>query len=246
MNNEEARFLLTAYRPGGQDANDPAMTEALAQARSDPALQSWFERKLAHDAAVARKLGEIAPPSGLREAILAGVRLGHRTQAPSRPALWRRTGWRVAAAALVVLGSAAAWRLRPAQGGTLDEYAVDYVARGFMLQQRSADLAALKSWLQEHGGPPPASLPDQFAALRGLGCRTLRYRDKDISLVCFEREGKEFHVFVARREDFPGRPLEVAPHLHAEERLVAAAWSDQRNHYVLVSDASLPDVRKLL
>ncbi len=246
MNNDEAKFLLTAYRPGGRDANDPAMTEALAQARQDPALQEWLTRAQAHDAVVAGKLGEITPPPGLRDAILAGARLGSRTQAPRRRAWWRQPVWLAAAAALALLLSVGAWKLRPAKGTTLDEFAVNYVARGFMLEKRGADVAALKSWLQEQGGPVPISLPARFAELRGLGCRTLQYQGKDISLVCFEREGREFHVFVARREDFPDRPLEVAPRLRGANRLVAAAWSDTRNHYVLVSDATLPDVRKLL
>ena len=32
MNNQEARFILGAYRPDGRDASEPRFAEALAQA----------------------------------------------------------------------------------------------------------------------------------------------------------------------------------------------------------------------
>lgn len=53
MSNNGAKFILSAYRPGGRDAADPAMAKALAQAKGDPALGAWFVREQAHDAAVA-------------------------------------------------------------------------------------------------------------------------------------------------------------------------------------------------
>ncbi|MDB6169002.1 MAG: hypothetical protein JWM88_1866, partial [Verrucomicrobia bacterium] len=74
MSNNEAKFTLGAYRPNGRDAGDAMFGEPLRQARTDPALGAWFERAQAHDAAMAAKLREIAPPAALREAILAGAR----------------------------------------------------------------------------------------------------------------------------------------------------------------------------
>ena len=56
MNNTEAKFILNAYRPNGRDAGDPAMTAALAQAASDPALGAWFAREQTHGHAIAAKL----------------------------------------------------------------------------------------------------------------------------------------------------------------------------------------------
>ncbi|HZL45889.1 MAG TPA: hypothetical protein VFC28_06650, partial [Opitutaceae bacterium] len=72
MNNEQARFLLRAYRPSGRDAGDPAFADALRQAQGDPALGTWFAGEQAFDAAVAAKMRALAPPAGLREAILTG------------------------------------------------------------------------------------------------------------------------------------------------------------------------------
>jgi hypothetical protein len=147
---------------------------------------------------------------------------------------------------VAMLVAALAWRWTPVRGGTLEEFAVNYVTRGFMLQKRSADVAELKAWLAARQGPLPEKLPAEFAQLRALGCRTLAVRGHDVSLVCFERAGKEFHVFVARRADFPGDAAPATPRFVERGKLVAAAWSDATSHYVLVSDASADALMRLL
>jgi hypothetical protein len=74
MDNREAKFILNAYRPGGQDAHDPRFVEALDQVRRDPILQHWFDESVAFDAAMTEKLFAIPVPSDLRESILTGVK----------------------------------------------------------------------------------------------------------------------------------------------------------------------------
>lgn len=246
MTNDEAKFVLNAYRPGGHDAADPRMAEALAQAKADPTIGAWFAGEQRHAVLVAAKLREIAPPPGLREAILAGARAS-RPVAPARSrAAWRRPIWLAVAAAVALLLSVAAWRIRPVRGADLAEFAVNYVDHGFWLQKRSADVTELQGWLAEHRVPLPARLPAEFAKLRALGCRTVDYRGRDVSLVCFERDGREFHMFVARRSDFPNEASPVQPRFLERKKLVAATWSDAAHHYVIVSDAGLPALRNVL
>lgn len=245
MNNTEAKFILQAYRPGGHDAADSAMAEALKQAARDPELGAWLAREQAHGQAVAAKLSEIAPPAALRDAILAGGRATGRKETTHR-AWWTRATWvSLAAAAVLVLGLAAWWRLTPVRGATMEEFAVNFVGRGFVLEKHSADLAVLKTWLGDKHGPLPEALPAKFAELHALGCRTLDFRGREISLVCFERGGKEFHVFVARRDVAPSAP-DGAPQFLDHGKLAAATWADTKNRYVLVSDAGIEALRQLL
>lgn len=244
MTNDEAKFILQAYRPDGRDASDPQMAPALAQARTDPRLGEWFGREQAHAAAVAAKLGEVAPPAGLRDAILAGGRA-------SRPGVSSRAGWRLpawlglAAAIMAIVGAGWWWGV-PADGATFEEFAINTVGRGFRLQKHSADVGELKHWLAQQQGPLPEALPAEFAQLRALGCRTLRYRTSDVSLVCFEQGGREFHVFVARRAELPHEVAPLTPHFRREGKLAAAAWSDAARHYVVVTDADLRVLQRLL
>ncbi len=243
MNNEEAKFLLHACRLGGKDSTDPAFAPAFEQLRHDAALQRWFDREQTFAAAVAEKLNSIPPPPTLRDAILAGARVTHVTrQSTSR---WMRPLLFAAAAALVLAGVAAWWSLAPIPGNTLDEFAVNFVERRFLLQKRAPDVSELKTWLAARGGPLPRQLPASFSNLRALGCRTLDFKGHDVSLLCFERDGREFHVFVARRDDLaPSTLRSLAPTERSHHTVTA--WSDEQNHYVLVSDAPSETVERLL
>lgn len=74
MNNHEAKFILGAYRHDGRDAGDAVFSEPLTLAARDPALRQWLENQQKIDGAIAGKLQAIAPPAGLREAILVLLR----------------------------------------------------------------------------------------------------------------------------------------------------------------------------
>jgi hypothetical protein len=246
MSNDEAKFLLTAYRPGGHDAHDAALASALAQAERDPALRQWFEREQAHGAAVAAKLREIVPPAELRAAILAGAKAS-QPRGTGRPR-WRRPLWLgVAASTVLLLTAAAWWQFVPVAGSSLEEFALNYVGHGFRLQKRDTDVAALQAWLAEQHRPLPQALPAGFAQLHALGCRTIDFEGRAISLICFERGGREFHVFIARRDEggLPP-PGEGTRGWRAQGNLVAAGWSDAANHYVVVTDAGRDALQRLL
>ena len=111
MDNREAKFMLSAYRPGGQDATDPRFAEALEQVRRDPILQHWFEESIAFDAAITEKLSATWVPSDLRESILTGAKVTH---APLWKNRWRK--WAIAAAVVLsaTLGALIWHNTRPA------------------------------------------------------------------------------------------------------------------------------------
>jgi hypothetical protein len=96
MDNHEARFILSAYRPDGQDAKDPRFSEALEQVRQDAGLKRWFQDSIAFDTAVVAKLRAIKAPADLRESILTGAKA-------SRAPRWKNRARKWAVAALVVL-----------------------------------------------------------------------------------------------------------------------------------------------
>jgi hypothetical protein len=51
MNIEEAKLILSAYRPDGQDAGDPQFQEALELTKQNPDLARWFAEAQAWDIA---------------------------------------------------------------------------------------------------------------------------------------------------------------------------------------------------
>ena len=247
MNNNEAKFILNAYRPNGRDAADATFGAALAQARSDPALGTWFAREQLHGSTVAAKLREIAPPAGLREAILTGARVSDAAQRTTR-AWWRQpTVLAAAASVAVMLGIGVAVWPKPA-AATMDPLAA-FALNDLVHGQHgghgelTGELVAMLSKASTRLG---GELPVDFEALRANGCRTLRDEGRDVLEVCFVRNGSEFHLYVLRHEDLPSVPTRAATALIARAGGAAAVWSDQRNHYALVSNAGEQAIKRLL
>lgn len=243
MTNDEAKFVLRAYRANGADAGDAAFHEALEQAKNDPELSLWLAEQQAFDRKMAAKLGEVSPPPGLREAILAGAKIGStdaaaRAEAVVRARWWRAPAWVGAAASIVFLLAAVGFWTTRADANDMTEFAADYIASGFFLSEQGADVEELRQWLAQQRAPLPSELPEGFYRLRSLGCKRVDYRGKKISLICFG-DGKEYHLFVARREDFPSMPFRTEPAYFKRKGFAGVAWSDERNHYVAVTDDSL-------
>jgi hypothetical protein len=244
MTNNEAKFILGAYRPNGRDAEGATFKVALGQARTDPALGAWFEQAQAHDAAMARKLGEIVPPAGLREAILAGARATR-----SQRRAWRTPAPWLALAASIALIVSVSMALRP--------------ARAKADATRFAAFAVSDTEHAKHGGHGPASgelaavlassstrlgtgLPLDFSALRANGCRTVSFAGHDVLEVCFKREGTWFHCYIANRADFPEMAPKDGTVFLQQAKLASASWSDATHHFVVVGEAGVEAIKRLL
>jgi hypothetical protein len=242
MTNQEAQFILNAYRPGGSDANEPTFADALRQAQQDPALSAWFAREQKHASTVAAKLREITPPAQLRAAILAGARVsGNATRA-----WWTRPVWLAAAASVAVLLTLTAlWSSRispPAM--PLEAFAVDdtlHAQHGGHGTATGALNVALSQPTTRIGG----SLPVDFATLRATGCRTLSFAGHDVLEVCFARNGSEFHLYIARSADFP-EMKSTLPDFGERARAGFATWADSAYRYVIVGQAGVSAVKSLL
>jgi len=250
MNNTEAKFILNAYRPNGRDANDPAMTAALAQAASDPALGAWFAREQAHGQAVAAKLQEIVPPAGLREAILTGGRMsgGKVAEMPVKRARWAQPVWLAAAAAVaLILTVSVALRLKPVPGeAPLADFALADALEPSRHGGHGAMTGALQATLSNTTTKLMSGLPIDFAALRANGCRTVSVAGHDVLEVCFKRDGQWFHCYIARVEDFPGPPAAVSPLLARTGKVDAAIWVDGAHRVLVATTAGSAALQRLL
>jgi len=244
MTNEEAKFILSAYRPNGSDSGDAAFGEALRMASGDPALGDWFGRSRAHDAAVAQKLRQIAPPSGLREAILAGARVSGR-ETRSGPG-W---GWiaGLAAAAMVAIG---VFTMRAPVRPQAD--AADFA--GFAINDmvsakhgsRGEASGALIARLQTEGAKMPSGADIDFDRMRDTGCRTLSFKGRQVLEVCFVRDGSLFHFYMMRGVSSPGGAAAPGPSFVTLAAGAAAVWSDGRYDYAVASTAGVEAIRRLL
>jgi hypothetical protein len=245
MSNNEAKFILGAYRANGSDADDATFGPALVQAKTDPALGAWFARAQAHDAAMAAKLREIAPPAGLREAILAGARASRVPKTERHfPTMW------LALAASVAVLLTATFALRPtrAAAGTaqLTTFAVDDASHPERHGSHGEAVGALQVMMSQPTTRLSAGLPVDFAALRTTGCRTLSFAGHDVLELCFRRDGAWFHCYIVNNADFPAMAKDPAMDFEQPPGFGSASWSDGVHRFVLVSNAGLEAVKRLL
>ena len=242
MNNHEAKFILSAYRPNGSDAADPLFEDALKHAKQDPDLEAWLDREQAHDAMIVRKLAEMMPPAGLREAILAGA----QASASSRSS-WRRPTLLAvaAAAALAIIASGVMWTTR---SSTFDHRLVDLALRDTAEAEHGghgAKVDDLQARLGRSDTRLTAGAVLDPAVLREAGCRSVALGGRDVFEICFNRNGRWFHLY-AVREPAGGDDLrDGGVRIVQRAELSCATWSDRATgyRYALVGNGG-PDALK--
>ena len=241
MDNNEAKFILGAYRPGGADAADPAFADALAHARRDPALSAWLKSEQSFDRSISAKLRAVEPPSGLRESILAGAKMSR--PAPARGARWRWLG--LAAALLVAVGAGAVWKGQRAEPQR-DELAT-WVAREIATGRHNWRFDGSVQTLQNQLSNPATqlarfSMPLQLEELESAGCRTARFAGRDVFEICFQREGHTYHLYIMRRCEY----VPTTPQIVEAKGVSTAVWSDAQHSYALIANAGTEALRRAL
>jgi hypothetical protein len=254
MNNDEAKFILNARRPHRADDKTPTMREALAQAARDPALGEWLTAQTEFDAKVTDALREVKPPAHLRDLILAGAAV----QPTVRPWWTRQAPWLAMAAsiaisgAVVVLGPAGFARKETAPSLAMSDDLAGLrdlalrESRGMHDHAVHADkLGAFGQWLENPVQRLTIGLPVDFAALQALGCRTLTVGGRDVLEVCFKRD-QVYHLYVARRSDFPEVGAGSRPQFTTRENVSTALWADDKMVYVLATNGTERDFAVVL
>lgn len=241
MTTEEAKFILSAYRPNGRDADLPAFEDALRMVAADPILAQWLARSRAHDSAVAEKVRAIAPPTGLREAILAGARLTENQKSRSLKRVW--FAGLAAAAAFAVVVFTMTSPSRPSGASAFAAFAIGDLKTEH--GSSGAPASALVTQLEARGGRMPAAEQIDFERLRDTGCRTLNLAGHDVLEVCFDRDGTQFHFYIVRRDGPLVDSVSRAPSFVSEAAGAAVVWADKRFDYAITSAAGVAALRRL-
>lgn len=251
MKNEEAKEILSAYRPSGEDAADPAFEEALKQARRDPGLTAWFEAEREQDAALARLFQSLPVPEAGKQSLLAVARVKPQKKKHSF------RFWPVAAAACLALAAAAGLLLvphpRPAPELTLHEEGSVGMAdllglahAAMPLDFRGDSLPELRAWLRGRGAPAPETLPRSLASLAAIGCRVFSDdAGNAISLLCLKKNGEVVHVFVTDGAARQALAIKKKTWV-AQNGWSAYSWSDDVRAYVIMSRAPRAELQELM
>jgi len=247
MSPDEVKNTLAARRPDGRDDTDPVIAAALAAARRDPALAALAERERASDAALAAALRDVAPPPGLREAILAG-------RAPAAPVpvpvvWWRSARGLALAAGLALVAGLGVWQTLPR--ATPDLATLAAAARAEYATPEHAPLVLggggrLRELLADPARPLTAGLDLDFAQLRAAGCRRLQIAGIEVLEICFTRgETDEYHLYIARRGALAPARLD-GPLIASTDGVATATWTDAEHAYVLLIEDDPAKLRAVL
>jgi hypothetical protein len=245
MTREEAQFILQAYRPNGEDADDPQFQEALALVRSDPELSRWFGSEHKLDAAIADRIHSVQPPPDLRTQLLLARKVIH-----PRP-WWRKFGW-IAAAAIVALLIGVASLLLPRSSSKAEfasfrkrmvEASLDETDH---IDVWGLDAKELKQWLVKHGGHQDFVLPAALADKEIMGCKVLKWHGHRVTLLCLIFGGKHVDVFVINKSDLPGVSLSAIPLFGFQRGLTTAAWRRGGKIYFLAGNIPQPALKQYL
>jgi hypothetical protein len=244
MTSHQARLMLQACRPGGEDAQDPFYAEALAQVHRDPELARWFEAEQELDAAIAAKLKCLPLPADLKADILAG---GTATGFKPR---WRQARLATAAAVALLLAVAATWLRAPAPpefAAFRDETLGRAITEPEHLAFASRNLADIRQWLRGRGIKGDIDLPAGLSGLTIHGCRIMDWNGEKVALICLVPEGKpHVDMLVIDRIRFRNFTPPVTPAVGRSGELAIAVWKRGGKTYLLAGKMDTDQLRALL
>jgi hypothetical protein len=244
MNIQEAKLILGACRPRGQDAADPRVQEALELANRDPELAAWQARECRLNAALGGKVREQSrPPADLKAAILAATRM-------ARPVPWyQQPAWITAMAAMLIGALVLLALVLPKKGGAefarfQTEMADVLSSKDFHLDHATPSASEARQWLADRR--VDFVLPAKLEAQPTHGCRVLDWQGHRVSLVCFELAGGEtVHLFTVDRSALRDAPPEQLK-FGAAGRYALAGWTRGEKVYLAASSKGEASLRKLL
>lgn len=247
MDNREARSLLSMHRAGETEFVGARLPEAVRQAEADPELARWWSEEQEIDRSIAARLAAVSVPAGLQARVAAGME--------ARPASVIRPGWSravlLAAASIIALAVLfSSWRgpFQPAVSVAdyRDEMA-SFIKIAPNLELESADFARLQNFLAKANAPSNFTLPETLRRYQPIGCRVLRFRGRDVSLVCFKLGGDRLaHLFVTDAKAVPAGGRASAPIYAAEEDWMTATWTEGDQVYLLMAQGDRGDLEKFL
>jgi hypothetical protein len=254
MDRNEAKVLLQACRPDGQDDAVPAFAEALAMVERDPELKTWWEAQKAFDRTISTKIKEIPLPDDLRATIVAGRKIEQMTPRFQLP-YW------LAAAALIMFCLGLGFHFWPASSksdanpaiasATManSDYETGIVA---FLENDTSELGMMSSdhdkvaaWLKEQNSPVGA-IPSKMISLSSLGCQAFAVHGHAVSLICFNMpDGGVTHLFVIQKQAL-ANPPGGSPEFKKAGSWTMATWSDGDHSYMLATQEGADKLKQLL
>lgn len=238
MNHLEAKLILQAYRPSGEDAADPFFREALEQVERDPELKKWFASEMAWEPVIQSRLEAAVPiPRNLKANLLALEKL-------ERPVPWWLNLVRLTAAtAVVALAIFAGFLLVRPQGKSLDSFQQAMTLGSLQheghVTYEPRDLSKIEDWLQGNGLATNFDLPPELQAVGAQGCRVIDWNRQKVTMICFvsKKRGEHLDLFIMENPNGAIFRENKTPRFAMKNGLMTAYWSKHGKFYLLAGES---------
>ncbi len=246
MDRSEAREILQLFRPGTKDAEDPQIAEALQFAQQDEELARWFAGHCSLYVTMRSRLKEIPVPADLQATIL-------RAEAERRGRIVDLRKWilPLAAAAMVLLLGGGSWLLFGQAGkdnfGDYREKMAKVPQRGYAMTMFSTNLNEIHAYLLNNQCPDYV-LTKPLTTMTGLGCATLEWRARKVSMVCLMDKAtkKSLFLFAMDHGSLRNAPESTEPKFEQVRELMTASWTVGDKVYILAAPGSESDLKRYL
>lgn len=254
MTRDEAKRILSWYRPWTNDAKDPEFAEALALAQQDSELGQWFAQHCASHSAVHAGFKVISPPPGLKEQIIS------EHQAHLKAAKWGKPRTlATVVGALVILIAVGAWLVT----GALDRAENDFThyrrfmvrtaARHYSMDLETNNPTAIRTYLAQRQSISNYTLAKPLAAATSTGCVVLEWNRRPVTMVCFHSgrplapgESSDLFLFVAESATAANSPDSEKVQIAEVNSITTASWRKDGLVYLLATPGDAEFIRKYL
>jgi hypothetical protein len=245
VNSHEAKQILLLYRPA-VDRDDPDFAQAIALAKADPELDTWFQQHCAFQNVASSAFKTIPVPEGLKEQILS-ERKAHLTLTSRRRAL-------VAACAVVVIAVCGLLTFRsvfqpqPRRDYTFANFhsnMIGKIVRYPDMDIVTNNLQAIRLELAKRGQSNLVFTPSldkiaQMDKIAGTGGKALEWNEKPVVMVCLNsgKNGKpktpDLFLFVVDKSAVKGpRPGSTPVVTQDRKGIVSGSWTSGDKTYIL-------------
>lgn len=244
MTKDQAKEILSIWRPWANDADGAEFADALALCRQDVELAEWLREHQNTQEAIRAGFKQITVPGGLKAQILSEhespriVRLGRR-----------EVSWYAAAASIALVAVVAAfWYMRPGAAGEdlgFNGYRsrmVRSALRVYAMDLETSDATRVRSYLGENHGHPDFALPKKLEQVRLVGCGIKRWQGRPVTMVCFHtgkplapNEKSDLFLFVVDRSALTNMPKQNQLLVARVNALNTATWTEGDRVYLLAA-----------
>ena len=256
MNLNEAKTILSLYRPGAGDEADPQIAGAMALAKKDPELARWFEEHCARQIALRAKFRQITVPEGLKEQIIS------EQAARRKAAVHQRMALAAVAVAIVVLTIISLEVFHPfRERYRPDDYRfatyrtrmVDLALRGYNMDLATNTAAPIVAYLSRSQAPADFELPASLQKVALTGCAVTEWHNRKGALICFHTSRpvqpgnpSDLWLFVIDPAAVENPPASGPPQFARVHHLMTATWVQGNKLYVLGMDTDKQTLQKYL